>query len=106
EHVQPHWRAKTSGVQPAFVWAVTAIAGALAISIFPVTNILRLLAPVLCMMVYVWVTYPRMLPLGLRAARVAQLADSAYFLGFLWTLWALIDSFVLKNTDPNDAAFR
>ena len=103
---QSEWKAHTSGVQPAFSWAVTGIAGVLAISIFPVTNILRLLTPVLCLVAYSWVTYPRTLPPAFRAARVAQLADSAYFLGFLWTLWALIDSFVLKHTDPNDAAFR
>lgn len=103
---QNQWKAQTSGFQPAFAWAITGLSGAVAISIFPATNVIRPLAPVLCMAVYTWVTYPRALPPGLRAARVAQLADSAYFLGFLWTLWALIDSFVLKHTDPNDAAFR
>jgi gas vesicle protein len=103
---QTQWKAQICGVQPAFAWATTALAGTVAISIFPVTNIVRLVAPVFCMAAYTWVTYPRMLPPGLQAARVAQLADSAYFLGFLWTLWALIDSFVLKHTDPNDAAFR
>src|SRR5436190_15660759 len=79
---QAQWKAHASGARPAFAWAITCITGAVAISIFPVTNIVRLVAPVLCMAAYAWVTYPRLLPPGLRAARVAQLADSAYFLGF------------------------
>lgn len=103
---QDQWKAHSSGVQLAFVWAVTGVAGAVAISISPATTIARLLTPVLCMAAYTWATYPRMLPPGLRAARIAHLADSAYFLGFLSTLWALIDSFVLRRTDPNAAAFR
>jgi chromosome segregation ATPase len=37
---------------------------------------------------------------------VSQIADSVYFLGFLWTLWALIDSFVLKNTATSTSVFR
>jgi hypothetical protein len=57
------------------------------------------------MVFYVWRTYPppssEGTPWG--AARIAQLADSAYFLGFLWTLWALIDSFVIKKATAQNA---
>jgi hypothetical protein len=36
---------------------------------------------------------------------VSQLADSTYFLGFLWTLWALIDAFAIRKRDSS-AAFE
>jgi len=44
--------------------------------------------------------------LALYTARIAQLADSLYFLGFLWTLWALIDSFLLKDLSGPESVFR
>jgi uncharacterized protein YoxC len=43
---------------------------------------------------------------ALRSARVGQLADSLYFLGFLWTLYALIDSFVIHQMSIAEAVFR
>jgi hypothetical protein len=55
---------------------------------------LRLWIPVALMMIYAWCGYrhtrSEQLP-ALKSARTSQLADSIYFLGFLWTLWALID---------------
>lgn len=102
------WQARFGGEQPAFAWAVTAIAGAASISFAPPTHsVIRLFLPVFVMSVYVFVTYPKgRLAAGWRASRIAQLADSVYFLGFLWTLWALIDSFVLKSSTSAEAAFR
>src|SRR5215510_11066745 len=44
--------------------------------------------------------------MALRSARVGQLADSLYFLGFLWTLWALIDSFVINQLSIAEGVFR
>jgi DNA repair exonuclease SbcCD ATPase subunit len=43
---------------------------------------------------------------ALQAAQVGRLADSIYFLGFLWTLWALIDSFVIQRMSVAEAVFR
>jgi len=106
-HTQRNWSAIISGRQPAFAWAVATVLGGLSISVVPTDTVVRLLVPVGVMFSYVWLTYPRGLPAGLQAARIAQLADSAYFMGFLWTLWALIDSFVLKNANPGPyTAFR
>jgi archaellum component FlaC len=108
EHPERSWAASISGQQPAFAWAVAAILGVVAISAAPRVTIIRLLLPVSVMFIYVWLTYPRdsSAAPGLRATRIAQLADSAYFLGFLWTLWALIDSFVLKGATGAEVAFR
>jgi archaellum component FlaC len=106
-HTQRNWSAIISGREPAFAWAVATFLGGLSISVVPTERLVRLLLPVAVLFSYVWLTYPRGLPAGLRAARIAQLADSAYFMGFLWTLWALIDSFVLKNATPGtQTAFR
>src|SRR5271157_5762082 len=100
------WRAIISGKRSAFAWAVTACLGAISISLAPRDNdIVRLLLPIGIMVSYVRLTYPppssEGTPWG--AARISQLADSAYFLGFLWTLWALIDSFVIKKATPQSA---
>lgn len=107
-HSERSWAVKISGQQPAFAWAVAAILGGVSISAAPRDTFVRLLLPVGVMFTYVWLTYPResVGGPGLRATRVAQLADSAYFLGFLWTLWALIDSFVLKRATGAETAFR
>ena len=107
-HAERNWRAAISGQQPAFVWLMAAFLGGAAISAAPRETVVRLLLPVGVMIGYVWLTYPRDSGAGqgLQAARIAQLADSAYFLGFLWTLWALIDSFVLKRATGAETAFR
>jgi hypothetical protein len=107
-HAERNWRAAISGQQPAFVWLMAAFLGGAAISAAPRETVVRLLLPVGVMIGYVWLTYPRDSGTGqgLQAARIAQLADSAYFLGFLWTLWALIDSFVLKRATGAETAFR
>lgn len=102
------WQARFSGEHSAFAWAVTAIAGAVSISFAPPTHsVIRLFLPIFVMAAYLLVTYPKgTSATGWRASRIAQLADSVYFLGFLWTLWALIDSFVLKSSTSAEAAFR
>jgi hypothetical protein len=43
---------------------------------------------------------------ALRAAQVGRLADNIYFLGFLFTLWALIDAFVIQRMTIAEAVFR
>jgi hypothetical protein len=98
-------------------WIVAAVLGGVAISWFGTPEIgksqsifFRLSIPVLIIAIYAWsghknlrsvINYP-----ALRTARVGQLADSVYFLGFLWTLWALIDSFVLHDLSITEAVFR
>lgn len=105
---EPNWRAAISGQQLAFAWALAAFLGGISISVAPRDTLIRLVLPVAIMLIYVWISYPRDSAggAGLSATRIAQLADSAYFLGFLWTLWALIDSFVLKASTSAETAFR
>jgi hypothetical protein len=100
-----NWRAAIAGQQPAFAWLVAALLGMAVIHAAPPNPVVRLILPIAVMILYAWFTYPRDSSAGpgLLASRIAQLADSAYFLGFLWTLWALIDSFVLKRAAPDDA---
>jgi hypothetical protein len=105
-----NWQFQISGRQSAYAWLLAALLGALAISAAPRQGDIRLFTPVAIMVLYVLISYPRgSVTVGLIEARVTQLADSAYFLGFLWTLWALIDSFVLNRpstADTADTAFR
>lgn len=103
--------------RPAVAWAVTASCGVLAISALgtpkldePGFTVLRLTVPIVIIGVYTLVGLRSVnrvkdLPV-LRNARIGQLADSVYFLGFLWTLWALIDSFVIHNLSIAEAVFR
>jgi hypothetical protein len=109
EREERTWRANIAGQRPAFAWAVTACLGAGLISAIPPERVfVRLVLPVGVMVTYVWLSYPRgaSAVAGWATARVSQLADSAYFLGFLWTLWALIDSLVLKGQTGSETAFR
>jgi hypothetical protein len=109
--------AKILAKKSAQQWIVAAVLGGVAISWFGTPEIgksqstfFRLSIPVLIIAIYAWsghknlrsvINYP-----ALRTARVGQLADSVYFLGFLWTLWALIDSFVLHHLSIAEAVFR
>ncbi|MEM4283834.1 MAG: hypothetical protein QXS96_05020 [Candidatus Caldarchaeum sp.] len=99
---------KTRGRRLAKMWFMTALLGALFISL--TTGASRLLIPVVLMLVYAWRGYRHVESAGefvaLRSARVGQLADSLYFLGFLWTLYALIDSFVIREMSIAEAVFR
>jgi len=109
-YVEREWRFATSGLNQAYAWAVTGILGAISIHVAPQDNPVRLFPPIAAMLLYASLTYPRDPSTGpaLKAARIAQLADSTYFLGFLWTLWALIDSLVLRGKGPTspDTALR
>jgi hypothetical protein len=104
------WRVDLPGQRLAFAWAIAAGLGALSISAIPSVGLIRFLLPVGIMVGYAWFAYPRHSPSAiatpLRSARIAQLADSLYFLGFLWTLWALIDSFVLREGRLPEDVFR
>jgi hypothetical protein len=121
------WRFKTQGYKMATMWSLAAVFGAVTISLAnaigvarnvtgrdrpddPWFVLIRLAAPVTVMLVYAWNgnRYAESAGeyVGLRAARIAQLADSLYFLGFLWTLWALIDCFVIHQMSIAEAVFR
>ncbi len=104
------WRERVEGQKVAFLWAVAAIAGALSISLAPPEQARRLVLPMLVMFAYALAGYRHTKAAGsqpaLRATRVAQLADSLYFLGFLWTLWALIDSFVFRRMSGAEGVFN
>ncbi len=95
--------------QLAIFWAACACAGAFAIWLSHDVVAPRLLIPVAIMFFFAWQGYrhaKRAPTRLLRGTRIAQLADSLYFLGFLWTLWALIDSFVFKQMPATEAVFR
>jgi esterase/lipase len=91
----------------AICWLIVTVLGGTFISC--TTGVLRFLL-VLLMLVYARCGYVYAKSAGalvaLRQARVGQLADSLYFLGFLWTLWALIDSFVIHQMSIAEAVFR
>lgn len=111
------WLAGIQGSKPAARWTIAVVLGGVAISWFGRSGFetdsdirLRLILPVVIIAAYAWLGYRdthslRSYP-ALRQARIGQLADSVYYLGFLWTLWALIDSFVVHDLSAAEAAFR
>jgi uncharacterized protein YukE len=81
-----------------FAWMTAAVAGALAISFIPdQIGGYRLVAPLVAMAAYVIFAFSR------AQHNTLRVADSVYFLGFIWTLWALITVLAfqpgLKSTD-------
>lgn len=103
------WETKLQARKLAIMWFTTTIFGILSISLTSGTP--RLLLPILLLSTYAWYGYRYVESAGeliaLRQARVGQLADSVYFLGFLWTLYALIDSFVIHpEVSIAEAVFR
>jgi prefoldin subunit 5 len=93
-------------------WIVAVSVGALIISSNTSVTPQRLVIPVLIMLGYgafVFNRWSRLFATASQAYKlsiVGQLADSMYFMGFVWTLWALIDSFVIHQIDTADAIFR
>jgi hypothetical protein len=98
--------------QLGIAWVIAVVIGAVIISSNASMNPQRLVLPVIIMLVYGGTVYNRWSGLFATASQaykltiVAQLADSMYFMGFVWTLWALIDSFVIHQIDQADAIFR
>src|SRR2546421_11883668 len=91
--------------QLGIVWVIAVLLGALIISSNQKVTPQRLIVPVVIMLAYGVFVFNRWAGLFANASQayqlsiVAQLADSMYFMGFVWTLWALIDSFVLHQID-------
>jgi len=98
--------------QLGMAWVTAVILGAAVISSNPNVTPQRLVIPVVIMLAYGAFVFNRWAELFATASQaykqsiVAQLADSMYFMGFVWTLWALIDSFVIHQIDAADAIFR
>jgi hypothetical protein len=70
----------------ALAWFAACLTGGIAISVVPGSlGVLRMLTPLVAMGLF--------LAFGVTRSRFStpRLADSIYFMGFLWTLWALID---------------
>jgi len=93
-------------------WVAAVCLGTLVISSSSGISPQRLIIPVLIMLVYGVFVFNRWSGLFASASQayklsiVGQLADSMYFMGFVWTLWALIDSFVIHQLETADAIFR
>jgi len=112
--MRARWTVFVHNKQLGFAWVVAVLLGAVLISASQQLDVKRFFAPVLIMMVYSLVVFNRGQDLFRSAegsnsyqdALVSQLADSVYFMGFLWTLWALIDSFVLKSDTAATSIFR
>ena len=103
------WESKIEGRKLAVWWLFTSLMGILFISL--TSNTLRLVIPVFLLVIYSWYGYKYVRTsrglVALWQARVRQLADSIYFLGFLWTLYSLIDSFVFHpEISIAEAGFR
>lgn len=94
-------------------WALAVLVGALVISKSGTTTARHLVWPVIILISYALFAVNRWSALfgeateAFKQSIVAQIADSIYFMGFLWTLWALIDSFVLRSRlDTSEEMFR
>jgi hypothetical protein len=120
--------AKFEGNRPAKSWTLAVLGGAIVISMttafgltidatgkgeadHPLFALLRLSAPVAIMVAYAldgsrYAKRDKAQAPLLYTIRIGQLADSLYFLGFLWTLWALIDCFVIHEMSIAQAVFR
>jgi hypothetical protein len=72
------------------MWMMSAVLGALLISVISEqAPLLRMSGPLTIMACYVAVALSR------SRFSTTKVADSVYFMGFLWTLWALIDLLVI-----------
>jgi hypothetical protein len=93
-------------------WVLAVVLGAIVISSNASITRERFIVPVAIMIAYGLFVFNRWSSLFATASQayklsiVAQLADSMYFMGFVWTLWALIDSFVIHQISTGDAIFR
>jgi biopolymer transport protein ExbB/TolQ len=80
------WRVQAEQHDLALAWIASAVIGALAISLIPEQiGPMRMLAPLCAMGVYIVFALTR------SQYSTPRIADSVYFMGFIWTLWALIN---------------
>lgn len=109
--VDKTWGMRVRGRKLAIMWLTIAVLGAVFISLTFENRTLRLLSPIILLLGYAFYGWKYIREsagtlLSLRQARLGQLADSLYFLGFLWTLYALIDSLVIHETSIAEAVFH
>src|SRR5947208_5230201 len=84
----------------ATAWVIAVTGGALTISASSGLQLRRLLLPLIVMFGYLWYGLLQ------RNRNTAKLADSLYFMGFLWTLYALIDSLIRQGSQiTSDTVF-
>jgi hypothetical protein len=81
----------------AFAWMLAAMVGAGTITVLSAQSGWRLVAPPVIMLLYLGYGYYS------PGRNTAKLADSIYFLGFLWTLYALINEFVFRRASISNA---
>jgi septal ring factor EnvC (AmiA/AmiB activator) len=100
DKVRKGWLHKLEGYKLGVLWFSITVLGALLIH-FSSGQTFRLLSPIILLLIYLFYGYKHVKSAGelfaLKQARLGQLADSIYFLGFLWTLFALIDSFAFHS---------
>ncbi|PYR93565.1 MAG: hypothetical protein DMF84_09185 [Acidobacteria bacterium] len=75
----------------AVAWIVVALGGGLAISMLRNANVIRLLIPCVLLLTYFWYA------LSESSRNAEKIGDSVYFLGFLWTLYALADALIVSR---------
>ena len=98
--------------QLGMAWLLAIILGAIVISSNTAVTAPRVILPAAIMIAYGIFVFNRWSALFTSASEaykhtiISQLADSMYFMGFVWTLWALIDSFVIHQINASDAIFR
>jgi hypothetical protein len=84
-----HRRNRGESADLGFAWIATALIGCASISVTStIASVWRPAVPVTVMLVYLVFALRR------QTRNTQRLADSVYFLGFLWTLYALIDSLI------------
>lgn len=89
-------------------WLVIVALAAVLISVLPLGR-LRLLLPGALLFLFAWSGYRKIRSQAeshLSLELVRDLADSVYFSGFLLTLWALVDAFVLRNLRGVEGVFQ
>lgn len=89
---QPRRLIRAEGHDLALAWIAAAVGGGALISLLPESvGVARMMAPLAAMGGYFYFAWTRSL------RNTPKIADSVYFMGFLWTLWALIDVLVFSR---------
>ena len=73
------------------IWLVVVVIGAIIISSVRQIGLIRSLLPIFAMIFYC--VYGRLIT----TKNASRFADSIYFMGFLWTLYALIDALIIRQ---------
>lgn len=101
---QPSVRSRAESSDLGVLWTAATTVGILAITFIPIPPTsprpwLRMVAPVLAMVFYLALAWGRA-----KHSR-QRVADSLYFMGFLWTLWALIDALLSQGAPTSSVIY-